>query len=53
MYELYVVSNFKDWKWEIIEIHKAEYGGISKVIIFITGKGAYRKFANEAGVHRV
>jgi len=51
MYTRYV--ELKGWKLNIIEESRSELKGLKEIIFEIKGKGVYKKFKNESGVHRV
>jgi peptide chain release factor 1 len=38
---------------EVLDAHPTEVGGVSKVAMEVRGRGAYRRFKYESGVHRV
>ncbi len=51
MYEGYAAKN--DWAtWEL-HANENDHGGFRNVLLEISGKGAYGKLKNEAGVHRL
>jgi peptide chain release factor 1 len=41
------------WKVEVIDASETGIGGFKEIVLSITGKGAYRFFQYESGVHRV
>lgn len=41
------------FRTELLDSHPTEVGGLAKVSFSVTGKGAYRAFKFESGVHRV
>ncbi|NLG08404.1 MAG: peptide chain release factor 1 [Deinococcales bacterium] len=41
------------FRTELLDSHATEVGGLTKVSFAITGRGAYRAFKFESGVHRV
>jgi len=41
------------YKTELLDSHATEVGGLTKVSLAVNGKGAYRAFKFESGVHRV
>jgi peptide chain release factor 1 len=41
------------WKTEILDSHPTTLGGFKDIIISIEGMGAYQRFRNESGGHRV
>ncbi|MES2994653.1 MAG: PCRF domain-containing protein [Patescibacteria group bacterium] len=51
MYEGYAKSK----GWSVLELHANEnnHGGFRNLLLEITGKGAYGRLKNEAGVHRL
>jgi peptide chain release factor 1 len=51
MYTRYAES--KRWQVELESLSPSDTGGIKEAIVLIKGKGAYRVFKHEAGVHRV
>ncbi len=51
MYSKYAAKN--DWKVEIMDSHSAEAGGFKEVVFAVKGRGVYKKFKYEKGVHRV
>ncbi len=51
MYSRYAERN--GWKVEVMSSNPTELGGFKEIIFAVEGKGAYRKFKFESGVHRV
>jgi peptide chain release factor 1 len=51
MYTMYAES--KRWKVEIANMNDTELGGIKEVSFIVEGDGAYSRFKDESGVHRV
>jgi len=51
MYMKYVDK--KNWSVSFIHEHKTDHGGYRNVSFEVVGKGAYGKFKNEGGVHRL
>ncbi|PIM96564.1 Peptide chain release factor 1 [Candidatus Hodgkinia cicadicola] len=51
MYYKFAVKN--NWKFEIQEITKAQFGGIRDVVVNVSGLGISSWIKNECGVHRV
>lgn len=43
----------KGWKVEMMDSSETGIGGLKEVILSVAGKGAYRHFQYESGVHRV
>lgn len=43
----------RGWKTEIMSINEADLGGISEVVIQVTGDNVYGQLKYESGVHRV
>jgi peptide chain release factor 1 len=41
------------WKVEVIDSHPTGVGGLKEIILFIQGRGAWRRLKFERGVHRV
>ncbi|HZR47491.1 MAG TPA: peptide chain release factor 1 [Candidatus Manganitrophaceae bacterium] len=41
------------WKVEVIDASETGIGGFKEIVLSVTGKGAYRMFQYESGVHRV
>ena len=41
------------WKVEVIDSHPTGVGGVKEIILFIQGRGAWRRLKFERGVHRV
>ena len=41
------------WKAEVVEYSETEVGGLREGVLFIKGKGAYKRLKFESGVHRV
>ena len=39
--------------WEIVDLNETELGGMKEAIVFVTGRGAYKRLKYESGVHRV
>jgi peptide chain release factor 1 len=51
MYTRYAES--RGWTPELESLSPSDTGGVKEAIVLIKGKGAYRVFKHEAGVHRV
>ena len=51
MYSRYIERH--KWKLEIMNSHPTGLGGFKEIIFKVEGKGAYRNFRYESGVHRV
>ena len=51
MYSKYAEK--RGWKVEIMTSNETGIGGLKEVILSVVGKGAYRHFKYESGVHRV
>jgi len=51
MYQKYAAA--LGFKAEVLDSHPTSLGGLSKVSFEVVGRGAYRKFKYESGVHRV
>ncbi len=51
MYNRYAQS--KGWKWESMDTHPSEFGGLKEVVISIEGESVYNLMKHESGVHRV
>ncbi len=51
MYSKFAQKN--NWKVEVMNTSPQEGGGIKEIIFAVEGKGVYRKFKYESGVHRV
>lgn len=51
MYTKFAQKN--NWKVEIMNTSPQEGGGIKEVIFAVAGRGVYRKFKYESGIHRV
>ena len=51
MYTRYAEA--QGWKVEVIDLSESGVGGIKEVSAIIEGRGAWRRFKHEAGVHRV
>lgn len=51
MYTNYALS--KNWKVSIIDFNQTEIGGYKDLTMYVKGKGVYRHFKFESGVHRV
>jgi peptide chain release factor 1 len=51
MYSRYVEG--KGWRTEILGSHPAQVGGFKEIVFLVEGRGAYRRFKYESGVHRV
>ncbi len=51
MYQRYAEE--KSWKFENMNLHEAELGGIKEACVSIGGKQAFGKLKFESGVHRV
>ena len=41
------------WKFEVLSLDEAEFGGYKEVIIEVTGENAYNQMQFESGIHRV
>lgn len=41
------------WNMEEVEMNLTDLGGVNKVVVMISGKGAYSKLKFESGTHRV
>ncbi len=39
--------------WEVVSLNETELGGVKEAVVFVTGKGAYKRLKYESGVHRV
>ena len=39
--------------WETVTLNETELGGVKEAIVFVAGKGAYKRLKYESGVHRV
>ena len=56
-YELYrMYQSFCEkhrFGWEIVDMNETELGGMKEAIVFVTGRGAYKRLKYESGVHRV
>lgn len=51
MYTKYAEKH--NWKVEIMDASETGIGGFKEIVLSVTGKGAYRMFQYESGVHRV
>ena len=51
MYTRYAES--RGWQVELESMSPSDTGGVKEAIVLVKGKGAYRVFKHEAGVHRV
>jgi len=51
MYQKFAGKN--RWKFEILSLDEAEYGGYKEAIVEVTGEGAYNQMLFESGIHRV
>ncbi len=51
MYSKY--AEHKGWRVEIVGLNETGIGGVKEAILSVAGKGAYRCFRYESGVHRV
>ena len=51
MYSRYAES--RNWKFEIMNSHDTELGGIKEIIFSISGNNVYENLRYESGVHRV
>jgi len=51
MYTRY--AELKGWKMSVLEESRSELKGTKEIVFEIKGKGVYKKFKNESGVHRV
>jgi len=43
----------KNWKFELLDMHATDMGGIKEAVFAIEGKGVYSYLKFESGVHRV
>ncbi|MBN2363106.1 peptide chain release factor 1 [candidate division WOR-3 bacterium] len=46
-------SELNSWKFDLIDIHKSELGGVKDCVFSVSGKDVFRKMKFESGVHRV
>jgi peptide chain release factor 1 len=54
LFRMYVkYAERKRLRVEVVESHETGIGGYKDVIMLVEGKGAYRQFKHESGVHRV
>ncbi len=54
MFELYQrLADQRGWKYEVIDMHSTELGGIKEVVFSITGEAAFHQLQFESGGHRV
>ncbi|RMH40401.1 MAG: peptide chain release factor 1 [Deltaproteobacteria bacterium] len=54
LYRMYMrYAERQGWKTELMEMSEGPAGGVSKVIVLISGDGVYSKLKYESGVHRV
>ena len=51
MYQKFAGRN--RWKFEVLSLDEAEYGGYKEVIVEVTGDKAYHQLQFESGIHRV
>lgn len=51
MYQRY--SEARGWKFEMLEEHISELGGVKEAIVRIAGEGVFARMKYESGVHRV
>lgn len=51
MYQRYF--DRKGWKWEIVDAHFSDLGGVKEAILTIAGDGVYGRLKWESGIHRV
>ncbi|MEA1937500.1 MAG: peptide chain release factor 1 [Pseudomonadota bacterium] len=51
MYQRY--TSIQGWKFELMEIHSTDLGGIREATAAISGKGVFARLKFESGVHRV
>ena len=51
MYQKFSARN--GWRFEVLSIDEAEFGGYKEVIVEVTGDGAYNHMQYESGIHRV
>jgi len=51
MYRRYAES--KGWKFEVLDMHPTELGGMKEVIVGLEGEGVFRHLQYESGGHRV
>ncbi|XP_060050683.1 peptide chain release factor 1, mitochondrial isoform X2 [Erinaceus europaeus] len=51
MYQNY--SNYKHWKFELVNYAPAEYGGLHHAAARISGNNVYKHLKYEGGIHRV
>lgn len=51
MYQRYFEK--RGWKWEMVDGHFSDLGGVKEVIITVSGDGVYGRLKWESGVHRV
>lgn len=47
------IAERNSWKAEISSTNESQIGGIKEIVIYIKGKGVYKNFRHESGVHRV
>ncbi len=47
------IAERNSWKAEISSTNESQIGGIKEIVVYIKGKGAYKNFRHESGVHRV
>ncbi len=43
----------KRWRFEILSLDEAEFGGYKEVVAEVTGEGCYQQLQFESGIHRV
>jgi peptide chain release factor 1 len=46
-------ADIKGWKTEIITLNDSDMGGVSEVVLQVTGENVYGELKYESGVHRV
>ena len=51
LYNKYALG--RGWEVELLSSHGTELGGLKEAIFSVKGKGAYKRFKYESGVHRV
>lgn len=54
LFEMYAkYAKKENWEMSLINEHKNDHGGYRFITVEVSGKGAYGKLKNEAGVHRL
>lgn len=54
LFEMYQrLAEQRKWKYEVIEMHPTELGGLKEIVFSIAGDGAFHQLQFESGGHRV